>query len=428
MAGTEAEASKIDADFDRHAPPIEATQALRAAPEESPFGFDELFFSRTDPHGIIQSGNQVFRRVSGYSWDELVGKPHKIIRHPDTPRAVFWQLWRTIQAGAPIGAYVKNRARDGRHYWVFAIVSPIDDGYLSVRLKPSSQTFVQIQDEYAKLAQSEVQDRKGPAESAIALLARLQAAGHPSYESFMAVALSDEVRARAQHLGHPVDGRVLLFDQLLRLAAGLLLRAVEIAAAYRENAYIPLNLRVQASQLGRDGIVIGTISQNFKVIHDELSVAMTRFEQSAQSVSQAISQGLFLICTATLQSEICEIFAHEPSSGEFCTEGETLRLVQQQARCNAQAHDALVAISHQTRVFRTDCAEMRRLAASLEVTRIMGKVETAKVEVARTGLGDLLDELAGFQRALALGLRDLDRGNDEIIERTDALLAARGDD
>ena len=405
---------------------VETAQA--PATDESPFGFDELFFSRTDPHGIIQSGNQVFQRVSGYSWEKLVGSPHKLIRHPGTPRAVFWQLWRTIQAGAPIGAYVKNRARDGRHYWVFAIVSAIDDGYLSVRLKPSSQTFVQVQDDYAKLVQSEAQDRSTPAESATALLAHLQAYGHPTYESFMAVALSEEVRARAQHLGHPVDGKVLLFDQLLRLAENLLLRAVEIAAAHRENAYIPLNLRVRASQLGGDGVVIGAISQNFKVINDELSVAVTRFQQSAQRVSQAISHGLFLICTATLQSEICEIFAREPSSGEFCAEGETLRLNQQQARCNAQALDGLDAISRQTRAFRTDCAEMSRLAASLEVTRIMGKVETARVEVTRTGLSDLLDELAGFQRALAVGLRDLDRGNDEIIERTDALLAARGED
>lgn len=54
---------------------------------EITFGFDELFFSRTDPAGVIQFGNSVFQRVSIYSWDELLLKPHKIIRHADTPHS-----------------------------------------------------------------------------------------------------------------------------------------------------------------------------------------------------------------------------------------------------------------------------------------------------------------------------------------------------
>ena len=58
--------------------------------QESSFGFDELFFSRTSKSGIILSGNAVFQRVSHYSWDELIDKPHNIIRHPDMPRGVFW--------------------------------------------------------------------------------------------------------------------------------------------------------------------------------------------------------------------------------------------------------------------------------------------------------------------------------------------------
>ena len=105
------------------------------------FKFNELFFSRTDERGRILSGNSVFQRISQYSWEELIDKPHNIIRHPDMPRAVFWLLWDTIKRGDPIGAYVKNRAKDGRYYWVFAIVTPIEGGYLSVRLKPSSPFF-----------------------------------------------------------------------------------------------------------------------------------------------------------------------------------------------------------------------------------------------------------------------------------------------
>ncbi|HPE46849.1 MAG TPA: PAS domain-containing protein [Hyphomonas sp.] len=110
---------------------MEPTKSSRNSvdPNESRFEFNELFFSRTDESGIIKFGNSVFQRVSVYEWDELLNKPHKIIRNPDTPRAVFRLLWDSIKSGSPIGAYVKNRAKDGRYYWVFAIVTPVEGGY-----------------------------------------------------------------------------------------------------------------------------------------------------------------------------------------------------------------------------------------------------------------------------------------------------------
>lgn len=60
---------------------------------ESEFKFEELFFSRTNTRGIIQSANSVFQRVSKYEWEELLQKPHKIIRHPAMPRGVFQLFW-----------------------------------------------------------------------------------------------------------------------------------------------------------------------------------------------------------------------------------------------------------------------------------------------------------------------------------------------
>ncbi|MGA7809993.1 MAG: chemotaxis protein, partial [Bradyrhizobium sp.] len=60
--------------------------------EETAFSFEELFFSRTDANGIMLSGNQVFQKISQYPWEELIDRPHSLIRHPDMPRAVFWLL------------------------------------------------------------------------------------------------------------------------------------------------------------------------------------------------------------------------------------------------------------------------------------------------------------------------------------------------
>ncbi len=75
--------------------------------------------SETDEKGKITFCNDYFMEVSGYSEEELIGKPHSIVRHPDMPKVVFKLLWETISAGKNINAVVKNLAKDGRYYWIF---------------------------------------------------------------------------------------------------------------------------------------------------------------------------------------------------------------------------------------------------------------------------------------------------------------------
>ena len=102
---------------------------------------NHLIVSKTDLKGIITYANQDFVEISGYSEQELVGKNHNIVRHPDMPAAGFQDLWDTLKQGKPWSGLVKNRAKSGDFYWVVANVTPIWEqgqvtGYLSVRWKP----------------------------------------------------------------------------------------------------------------------------------------------------------------------------------------------------------------------------------------------------------------------------------------------------
>ena len=99
-------------------------RAIRPTGEERTFGADELIVSKTDPRGVITYANDVFLRVSGYDMDEVVGRPHNLIRHPDMPRAVFQLLWDTLTERRELFAYINNLASDGAHYWVLAHVTP----------------------------------------------------------------------------------------------------------------------------------------------------------------------------------------------------------------------------------------------------------------------------------------------------------------
>ena len=95
--------------------------------------------SKTNLKGIITYANDMFCEVSGYSREELIGKPHNIVRHPDVPKEAFYDLWDTIQNRAIWKGIVKNRKKDGSYYIVNATVIPILDNkqeiieYVAVR-------------------------------------------------------------------------------------------------------------------------------------------------------------------------------------------------------------------------------------------------------------------------------------------------------
>ena len=132
---------------------------------EATFQVNEAFYSRTDKRAMIKAGNEVFQRVAGHEWPELLGAPHKLIRHPDMPKGVFHMLWERLKAGQPTGAYVKNRRICGRFYWVYALVAPTEDGYISTRIKPVSPLRAEVEALYAAMLKHE-QDGMSPADSA----------------------------------------------------------------------------------------------------------------------------------------------------------------------------------------------------------------------------------------------------------------------
>ena len=109
--------------------------------------------STTDLQGRISYCNPAFIAVSGYSREELLGQPHNLVRHPDMPSEAFRDLWATLQQGSPWSALVKNRRKNGDHYWVMANATPVVQngqtvGYMSVRTKPSRQQIEQAEPVY----------------------------------------------------------------------------------------------------------------------------------------------------------------------------------------------------------------------------------------------------------------------------------------
>ena len=118
--------------------------------------------SETDEKGRITFANDYFIEVSGYSQDELMGKSHNIVRHPDMPKVVFKLLWETISKGKNINAVVKNLAKDGRYYWIFTEFESRRDtdtgeiiGYHAARKSISKHVLEIIEELYMRLLEIE---------------------------------------------------------------------------------------------------------------------------------------------------------------------------------------------------------------------------------------------------------------------------------
>jgi aerotaxis receptor len=393
-----------------------------ATTEEMPFAFAELFFSRTDPHGIIRSGNSVFQRVSGFDWEDLIGKPHKVVRHPDMPRAVFYTLWDFIKRGEPVGAYVKNRTKDGRHYWVFAVVTPIEGGFLSVRLKPSSDLFTVIQREYEALRTRERAEDLSAAHSAELLYARLKTLGYGSYQAFMADAISVEVLARDAKLNRSYDRRIPIFKEVLGFSRGLLDHAAAVSTSYAKNERVSLNFQVQAAKLGDAGLVTGQISKNYDLICAQINANLVQFATAAQDVLATVHSGLFLTCTALIQHEVLDLFRREAALTDSHTD-EIPKLESQMLAYQDRAIEGLRSITDQALIFRRKCDDMKRMAGALEVTRIMGMVECARQNAVGDSLAELLNELEALQATVSGGLLQIDRLNQRIACGTENLLS-----
>ncbi len=182
--------------------PRGAGRGVRPTGEARTFAADELIVSKTDPRGVITYANDVFLRISRYELDDVIGRPHNLIRHPEMPRAVFALLWQTLSEGRELFAYINNLASDGAHYWVLAHVTPSYGpdggivGYHSNRRRPSQGAIRTVTPLYQQLL---AEERQHPtARAAVTASSRLleqrvaEEAG--SYEEFIWSVINREER------------------------------------------------------------------------------------------------------------------------------------------------------------------------------------------------------------------------------------------
>ncbi len=387
---------------------------------ETEFGIHEMFFSITDEKGIIRTGNDVFIRVSGYSREQMVGKPHNLVRHPDMPRIVFKTLWDEIGAGRPIAAYVKNRSQDGRFYWVLATVLPIPGGYLSIRVKPTSELFKLAQAVYPELRRIEAEiegpngvHRKEAMDASGARLAEmLKGQGYDSYGAFMREAVLAETNAReadaqrrrlsgqmrraprAGGRGDEVLGGlnivddvlarlVLRLDDYVRLSHQLAEKAAFVRGLADDVRLFALNAIVIASKAGgRDGAAIGAVAAVLQKNADSGSVLFGELGDSIGRATDTLNRLLFPVAASRLQ---CEMLTHFVLELDLATRlifrRDDLRLLH-----GSLVHEVdqllplLDELDSRMGTLANDVGDLRRVLGMMRALSLDGEIEAARMQ------------------------------------------------
>ncbi|MBI2521689.1 MAG: PAS domain-containing protein [Bdellovibrio sp.] len=398
----------------------------KPSPVNSPieFGLNELFFSTTSPKGIIRSGNDVFIKISQYSKDELIGTPHNIIRHPDMPKLVFKVLWDTIKAGKPIAAYVKNMAKDGRYYWVLACVFPIKNGYLSIRLKPTSAIFP-LMDSVYKAVQT-VEQAAGIEAALGKLMEILGSKNFDSYESFMTTALIEELKSRdaiSQNIKHSHQAQQFNFDlqssaiklcktieqiqrtckilgshyislfckidSFLALGCTLEQKSSFIIDLAQEISMLSLNASIESSHTGSLGATLSMVAGELRLRSDEAKKGVKSVNEMAKMMVDEIKRIAFKIASSRLQVEMIDCFVSELLNKAMQQQIKDGDLAEIQENCTMLLRTLLTTSRESVAALRGFVARLAQLdihleklesvVMALEVVRKTGIIESARI-------------------------------------------------
>lgn len=268
---------------------------------EHPYPKGKTLVSKTDLKGIITYANDTFIELSGFSKEELYGKNHNIVRHPDMPPEAFEDLWRTIKEGRPWHGIVKNRCKSGNFYWVDAFVVPVREnnqtiGYMSVRKEPKRQQVAACEALYKDIREKRARLKTG---SAFDFIYRLSF--NARYAIFVALMATIQVMAAAAGIfGMPGVA-------IATAAAGVVLGAVSVifmardfsrpmqdAIAYFDQiAQGNLNNDIPISKKGGAGQVLTALAAtqvHLRVIIDEIALASHEIQQHCADLDSDVAR------------------------------------------------------------------------------------------------------------------------------------------
>ncbi len=387
--------------------------------EEVSFPVSELFVSVTDKSGKILSGNDIFLRISGHPREELVGSAHNKVRHPDMPRCVFKILWDSIQQEVPLSAYIKNRCKDGRYYWVLASVFPVPNGHLSIRIKPTTDLLEKVKSLYTTIHQFE--QSHTVEESEAELLKKLKALGHENYQEFMFHMLNLEITSRItilnqseiQHQTKIPNSIGLMkrlyemnevisestsrnrksskhLDCLQSLESDCQKQSQEIGKMFRHLENLSINMSIMAHRLATQGQTLSIVATGFQTVILKLRSYFDEFQHLVKMISASTKKIILDSFYSGLQSEMISFFIFESINSlqnDERNQKKIAHIIEETGLLLTASKILLESNTQEQKIFynniillQKNTHYLKNLLTHLELIRTGGKLESSRSE------------------------------------------------
>jgi aerotaxis receptor len=362
---------------------------------------DATLMSTTDTRSHVTYANETFVSVSGFSREEMQGQPHNFVRHPDMPKEAFADMWATLHGGEPWTALVKNRRKNGDHYWVRANAVPVVRdgkaiGYMSVRTKPARDEVDDAQALYRDFREGRPRGRrfhKG-------LVVRTGLASLLSWRQTLSVRARIRLTMLAMWLAMVAIGAPMVVN----LAALFKLAGASGVASLIAAVLLELQLARPLEQLRRQALAVAT-GESRDVAHidrvDEIGMTMRAISQLGlmfRWLVDDVSQQVMTVQTAV--SEIAQ------GNGDLSTRTEQAAASVQETASSMEQMTSTVQSSAETALQANELSGEASAAASkggaavAEVAATMGDIDASSRKIA--DIIGVIDSIAFQTNILAL--------------------------
>lgn len=401
---------------------------------ESVFNFDELFFSATDHRGIIDYGNEVFIRVSSYPRDEILGKPHNIIRHPDMPKCVFKIFWDTLKSGSPVAAYVKNMSADGQYYWVFAFAFPVESGYLSIRFKPTSPLFKTVQELYAETLRLEKSSNMEKAEEF--LLEKLKEFNFKNYRQFMIHAAVTELQSLDNALKNQaaqtssdmtaakiarikqqtvtsLNKSFAKMDDFATSGSIFSERIALLETEFKKLKKLSINMSILANKFGSQAASLSVIAEYFSDVAAQIEKELGDFAEFSKKLILRIEQCTLEMAALKTQMNMVEFYVREGSDAQ-----EMMLTKDMFTSLFAQSATSLIKelgeLNSESLIIGGQILEIKKFINGLEIIKQTGSIESSRHDEIKSAFSISLNEMAAFNSILRASIGELDKAKSQL--------------